>query len=322
MPEIQNIPLRDIYVPPDTERQRKFDPTHAARLASLLKVRNILDGRPIRLAPQKIEVDGEWKWRLASGRHRYAAVELLGWETIPATFAQSNDPNVLADEEYLENEDLSLSSVERERAIVGFTQRHPEFTQTELSSLLPNGHQSDVSKALIAHEYRTRNPERAGEKPMHTVYKMAKEDNRRKTRAAGIVELPDGAPVLCGNAVPWMQHYDGPKFTVIHCDFPYGIDADKSGQNPATFDDSPVVYWDMLDALRENIDRICAADAHMFFWCSASIPIQYETYQHLSALPGFKFDDVPLIWHKSGNLGIVPDWERRPRRMYETRLAG
>src|ERR1043166_4290018 len=82
-----DIPLSDIYWPP--ERQREYDPEHETRLAGFIKVTNLLHQRPLVVAPDKIEVKGERKWRGVAGFHRYRACLLIGLETAPAAFAIS-----------------------------------------------------------------------------------------------------------------------------------------------------------------------------------------------------------------------------------------
>jgi hypothetical protein len=34
------------------------------------------------------------------------------------------------------------------------------------------------------------------------------------------------------------------------------------------YDDSPEVYWELLQAFRDNLDNFCAESAHLMFWFS------------------------------------------------------
>ncbi len=130
--------------------------------------------------------------------------------------------------------------------------------------------------------------------------------------------VPSCSPVLTADFNLWAPTYTGPKFNVIHCDFPYGINAQASGVHPSYYDDSPETFLTLCKTLAVYLDNFCAADAHMIFWFGTS---QYsQTWENLKLLDGFQFDEVPLIWHKP--TGIAPDPGRRPRRVYETAFFG
>lgn len=116
----------------------------------------------------------------------------------------------------------------------------------------------------------------------------------------------------------WAEHYSGPKFNLIHCDFPYGVGMHKSDQGSGdahgTYEDTPEIYWSLIDTLLNNLDNFCAPSAHLLFWFS--MDFYEETYALLSK--HFKVSRFPLIWYKSDNSGILPDPNRGPRRVYET----
>lgn len=109
------------------------------------------------------------------------------------------------------------------------------------------------------------------------------------------------------------------KFNFIHCDFPYGIDADKMNQSAAStmesYDDSFATYARCLDGLESAMSTIVADNAHLMFWFS----LRHYTYtlKRLTAM-GWKVLHTPLIWHKSDNTGMLPDPRRGPRWNYET----
>lgn len=325
------VARQDIHVSDD--RQRPVNPEHVRRVADFLTVRNSLSMSPLRLAPTKVKVGGELKYLLVAGAHRYNATapDMAGIDPVPCTFSESDDPDLLADEQFLENgAHLPPSSVEYERQLVGFAERHPEYTQTQISKLLPNGHQSDVSKALVANGYRIEFPEETANKPMHAVYKMAVEHKRRQ---AAVADLPpaSGDEVLCGDAVSWMEGYDGPpQFNLIHCDLPYGIDAHKhAGQNSRlakSYDDSRSTAERLEGAVIEHLPRLCLPDAHMIWWFG--VDRFCETKALLSRLDGWTFDPAPLVWARGSadseapNQGMAPATEYRPRRAYEWAFFG
>lgn len=116
----------------------------------------------------------------------------------------------------------------------------------------------------------------------------------------------------------WAETYSGPKFNLIHCDFPYGVGMHKSDQGSGdahgSYEDTPEIYWSLIDTLLNNLDNFCAPSAHLLFWFS--MDFYQDTLNVLSTK--FKVNPFPLIWHKSDNSGILPDPNRGPRRIYET----
>lgn len=144
-----------------------------------------------------------------------------------------------------------------------------------------------------------------------------------------VVALPPApqAPILCTNFVEWVQSYEGPKFSLIHCDFPYGNykGGDSTSLNSMEteefYDNDENVYWTLLDALAQNLDRIMSYSAHMMFWFNMNF--YTETVKRLRST-GLFVHDHPLIWHKTGGpggLGVVPGTAvTYPRRTYDTAL--
>jgi hypothetical protein len=120
------------------------------------------------------------------------------------------------------------------------------------------------------------------------------------------------------------KDFDGKRFNVIHCDFPYGISHHKSGQagtenwGEDSYEDDPEIFKHLIDTLQSNIDKLTLPTAHMIFWYPVHL---YSTVFELWSLnTDFKPNPVPLIWYKSDNIGILPDAQRGPRRVYEAAL--
>lgn len=127
--------------------------------------------------------------------------------------------------------------------------------------------------------------------------------------------------LLNASFLEWAPLYSGPRFNLIHCDFPYGIDFNKgewSGKNTnLMYDDSPDVYWNLIECLCTNLDRLMTPAGHLMFWFSMDYYCEtLETFRQLA--PSLAFQKFPLYWHKSDNAGIVPDPKRGPRRVMET----
>lgn len=128
--------------------------------------------------------------------------------------------------------------------------------------------------------------------------------------------------VICADFLEWIETYSGPKFNILHCDFPYGINHQKSEQGRAAnwgaYEDSPEIYWKLVAGLCKNLDKILYPSAHVIFWFSMNFyketMLAFETQTDLAVNP------FPLIWHKTDNKGLLPDPNRGPRRIYETAL--
>lgn len=117
-----------------------------------------------------------------------------------------------------------------------------------------------------------------------------------------------------------LDGYSGPPFNFLHCDLPYGVNTgDKSGQSAAKtighYDDSPEIYFELLNDLILLTPKIIAPSAHMMFWFSMDF---YNETKELLENAGWRVLARPLIWHKSNNAGILPDPNRGPRQTYES----
>jgi hypothetical protein len=133
--------------------------------------------------------------------------------------------------------------------------------------------------------------------------------------------LPAEVPVPFLNCefADFVATYSGTKFNFLHCDFPYGVNAEAhnmgAGAAHGTYDDSEAVYWQLLDTLSEAMQNVVSDSAHMMFWFS--MDFYHLTKLRLEAM-GWTVNPFPLVWHKSDNSGILPDYRRGPRRIYET----
>lgn len=114
-----------------------------------------------------------------------------------------------------------------------------------------------------------------------------------------------------------------PLFTVVHCDFPYGVGMHKSAQanidrrEEEIYEDTPEIYWALVQQLCEAAPKILAPKAHVFFWFPMK---EYSATIEAFSSCGFSINPMPCIWVKSDNTGILPDPTRGPRQIYETAL--
>ena len=116
------------------------------------------------------------------------------------------------------------------------------------------------------------------------------------------------ARIINDNFSEWARTYSGKKFNVIHLDFPYGINHDRSGQGHTkdfgTYADSEDIFKTLVQTLLENEERIIASSAHIICWIS----LRYEEWIKAEfAKKGYACLMQPFIWHKSDNKGIIAD---------------
>lgn len=139
---------------------------------------------------------------------------------------------------------------------------------------------------------------------------------------------PDPPPlqsILTLDFREFAQTYNGPRFNLLHCDFPYGINMQNSDQGRTEqwggYDDTPQVYWELLDTLSECVDSLLAPSSHLLFWFS--MKFYRETLDYFERnIPSILIQPIPLIWHKTDNRGILADPRRRPRNIYEVAFLG
>jgi ParB/RepB/Spo0J family partition protein len=142
---------------------------------------------------------------------------------------------------------------------------------------------------------------------------------------------PPVESILNTSFFTWAPQYSGPRFNLIHCDFPYGMNVfggsmsgrDKwatSAQGKAPYSDSKEDYWNLIACLCDNLDRIMSPQGHLMFWFSMEhYTATLEAFRKQA--PSLVFSPFPLVWVKSDNVGILPDSNRGPRRVYETALV-
>lgn len=133
-------------------------------------------------------------------------------------------------------------------------------------------------------------------------------------------------PVLCANFIEWAQAYTGPKFNLLHCDFPYGIvmaSSQREGSQGWTgwqshddevYDNDPQIYFKLLNALTGSLDRILSHNAHVLFWFT--MKFYNETKRQLEQA-GLLVQPYPFVWDKAPT-GMSGDARLFPKITYET----
>jgi hypothetical protein len=210
----------------------------------------------------------------------------------------------------------------------------PEWSQEDTGTALGISQQTVADKIQVARELIAGNT-MVAEAPRYSTAKgiVRRAESRKDDEALAALRrtpvLDEGTEeasvsIHVHDFNIWAPTYKGPKFNFVHCDFPYGIDANKFNQGAASlhggYSDTEDDYWSLLITLVANLDRLVAPSAHIMFWFS--MHYYQETLAFFEKNTDFRIDPFPLIWTKSDNVGILPDPERGPRRIYETCLFG
>lgn len=282
---------------------------------------------------------------LVTGERRLTAALQLGLETVPIRFSNTLSPveaELIELEENIKRKDLtwqeSVNAIRRLHDI--HVEANPKWTQTDTAKLVGLV-QGQVAKYLDV----SRNMDSvlvSGASGLNSASNIISRANERKIADAlgSITDLgarlfdkplepgsiPPPAPmkepesILCESFLKWAPRYEGKPFNFIHCDFPFGINVFAGKQantkGEGDYDDKPDIYWELIDCLCENLDRLVSASAHVMFW------FHFDYYTATLArfqkkAPSLAFQNVPLLWTKSDNIGILPDPKRGPRRITE-----
>lgn len=146
--------------------------------------------------------------------------------------------------------------------------------------------------------------------------------------AHAMPEPSAGGSLLCYDFKEWVRDYRGPRFNLIHCDFPYAAGAGKDGSqihasgDGRTYEDTEEVYYGLCEALvNPGMGTAVGGSAHILCWYQAGKYAEtYQWWKDHAKQYGLTVFDVPLIWYKSDGSGVVSDAARRYRHIYESAL--
>lgn len=332
--EFASVPLDSVIVNRD-ERQRR----ELRDIDSLAdSINNIGLINPIVITRDHI---------LVAGERRLTACRNLGWSHIPAQFAEDLPADELHLIELEENtKRLDITWQEATKAVADYhsicAKTKPDWSATKTASYLGMNNNAvsrylAVARNLDDESIRTAPAFSTAFALVSRKEARAKADTlknveRTVARAASPTPItpseeatpePSEAPFINANCMEWAADYTGPLFNFLHCDFPYGIGANTAPRTEASaynttaavhlggYDDSAETYFKLIEGLPS---LPVAETAHMMFWFSMRF---YE--DTLAALrgQGWTVDPFPLIWHKTDNVGVLPDPQRGGRRTYE-----
>jgi ParB family chromosome partitioning protein len=338
-----HVPLEQIKIAPDRQRRDLGDLEELK--ASLSSVGQI----------NPLVVDDDYN--LIAGERRYTAAKQLGWSLIAIQRKSDLDPLAREQIELDENirrQDLTwqehTQAIARYHALcikaagdrpwsvddtaqrLGLNARHVRrFLDVAGAMTAGDPLVLDAPKFSVAYGVVERKRERArtvegdkldallAPKPTAPITELSVDISNLDDESPIELDTSDWAPFECADFNEWSKEYSGPKFNFIHCDFPYGINADKHDQGSSKdfggYEDGEEVYWNLIGTLERGMDNLVAESAHLMFWFSMNY---YQKTKDALERMGWRVNPHPLVWHKIDNSGVLPDPKRSPRQIYET----
>lgn len=327
------IPISSIEVLPDRQRSDYGDiPSLAASITRLGQL------QPIVVAQTPTG------YRLLAGGRRLRALQSLGRTealAVELTNLPRDEQELVELEENVRRKDLAWPEyVEAIARFAALTER----TQREVAEDLQI-HPSSLSNILTLAPALASEPKLREASSWKSAYDLLASRQRKQQESiiedvlSAIEDIPiaPGEPAppprpavpvstsfaALGSFLDWAPTYEGRRFNLIHCDFPYGLNMDSANLQGSSdrwnitdgrYDDSPELFDALTRVFFDNQDRFIAGSAHCIFWLAhknyGKIASRFRYYN-------WTVCDVPLIWHKSDNAGIAPDVRRQPRRTYE-----
>jgi ParB/RepB/Spo0J family partition protein len=314
----QAVPYSFIWV--DREKRQRRELRGIDELAASIAANGLIH-------PPVIKRDGE----LIAGERRWTAIGTLGWDTISVQFIDDlseEELHMVELEENIRRQDITWQ--EQCAAIAKYHEakvaQDSKWTAAETAKALNITASEVANKREVAKAIDT-GLKLVKDAPLYsTALNIVKRDRERR-KSSAVEELKKGpkalVPLLHTDFAQWLETFDEEPFNFIHCDFPYGVemqDSDQgSGKSFGTYSDTKEDYWRCINLLAVAMQTAVAPSAHLMFWFS--MDYYHETKEALEEM-GWKINPFPLIWYKSDNIGILPDAQRGPRRIYETCFFG
>lgn len=315
----RQFPITKIWV--DRNKRQRRELTDIEELAQSI-------ARVGLIHPPVIRANGE----LIVGERRWMAAQSLGWLEMPVQFIEDLSEEELRAVELEEN--VRRKDIEWSDNCLAVADYHalrlakePKWDVHKTAEALGFSRETIDKNLRVAEELRKGNERVVAAPQFSTALNVVRRADERKRAAAIEALIPAEqkmeVPFLHTDFTAWQRDYAGPKFNFIHCDFPYGINADQHDQGAAPsfggYKDSVDVYEALLRTLKASMANVVAESAHLIFWFAMD---HYELTKMWLMDMGWTLDTRPLIWTKSDGTSIAPDVNRRPRWGYETAFFG
>lgn len=311
--EFRSFPLSDIVVLRESRSRREISSAAIMDMADSLARIGLIN-------PIVIQRDGT----LIAGETRYLAAKHLGWTHLSVQFADELDPRELLSIEIEENvKRTDLPWQDRVAAVQHYHELQieldPTWTQEATGKALGFKLQTVKEYLGVARAIASGN-ERVAEAPRYSIARgiVTRENSRARADQVDLIpEMETEERVLNVDFHQWIASYAGAPFNLLHCDFPYGIDAGAFNQGAGSslghYADTPETYFGLLDCLISNRERLLGDSGHVLFWFS--MKWYQATLDKLAK--AFWVDPYPMVWFKNDNRGTLPWPDKSARRVYE-----
>jgi ParB family chromosome partitioning protein len=279
-------------------------------------------------------------FELVAGERRLAACTQLGWQMIPVQYVDELEPAKLRAielEENIKRQDISWQDQVRAVREYHFlrAREEPNWTQADTGAAIGLS-QAQISSIIGVGEELAKGNTMITEAPRFSTAegivrrRLEHRDQQiidKLHESFSGVKLSDNLPqesILTADFTEWVLGDVVPRFNLIHCDFPYGIEVDNFEAARSGFLDTRENWEKLMFALEIATRTITAPSCHLMFWFAmrkADDRLYEPTARWLERI-GWDINPQPLIWMKSDGAGIIPDPERGPRQIYETCFLG
>lgn len=150
------------------------------------------------------------------------------------------------------------------------------------------------------------------------IVKRKLEMAHRQKLAEEVKETKTPHTILHGDAAKQLAEFEYKMFDLILTDPPYGVSADRFGDQAGVthnYSDKLEDAMDLYEVLAREGYRVCKPAAHAYVFCDFSL---FRTIATTFMLEGWNVWPRPLIWNKKN--GMLPRPAHGPRYTYEVIL--
>lgn len=332
-----------VAIPPDRIR-KEFNEDHIANLASSIISKGLMHAIVVRSngSDEPILVAGENRLRAIDrihdlGQEFYYNAHKVPAGKFPVVMVQDLPEDLRLEAELEENilrADLTWQEQATARARLfklrasQAAEKGESFTGVKLAEELKQVGAPASSTAQVARDLKLAkhlsDPAVAAAKTEKEAHKII----QKKTESLFLKALGDEVEkeetehkLIVGDSLYALEALPDEHYSIILTDPPYGIDVQDAGsqvKGAHHYDDSTETLEAILAAVPEELFRVAAPNAHIYWFCDFTWIDDIST---ALVAAGFTLCVYPIIWDKKGR-GIAPDPNYLPRRTYECILYG
>lgn len=312
-----DIPVKEIYIPPD--RQRKtIKESAVAELAVSIQAKGQL--HPITVAPidrvRFPDVAPHINYQLIAGYRRLLATALLKLPTIKAELRENLSQ--LEQEEIELDENLMRENLAWQDEVKAKSKLVDLRKQLYGDSIRQVAEHVGESRGELWEDQRLAKaieliPELANSKNKTQAQNKLRLLQRRETLTKKALDVQAGTAdphlisfthkVILGDALDIVKTWNSGAFHCVITDPPYGIGLDqgetkKGNPHPVIYHDDTYDIMDIYARIIPEAYRILAENTHAYFFFDIK---QYARIYRLLTEAGFVVDGIPLLWVKPGS---------------------